>query len=100
MSMKADKLVMELEDVVLQLGYRIRKEKGNFRGGSCILEGEQLIMLNKNQPLDTQAVMLAKLIQSLEHTSVFIKPAVRKELDEIWARLNAIAEPELNFDAS
>lgn len=98
--MKPEKLVMELEEVVQSLGYRIRKEKGNFRGGSCILEGESLIMLNKNQPLDTQAVTLAKLIQSLDHVSVFIKPAVRKELDEIWARLNVMADPELNFESS
>lgn len=90
---------MELEDVVQQLGFRIRKEKGNFRGGNCVLDGENLIVLNKNQPIDTQAVTLAKLIQSLDHSSLFIKPAVRKELEEIWARLNAIAEPELNFDA-
>ncbi len=97
--MKADKLVMELEDVLQQLGFRIRKEKGNFRGANCVLDGENLIVLNKNQPIDTQAVTLAKLIQSLDHSSLFIKPAVRKELEEIWARLNAIIEPELNFDA-
>lgn len=96
--MKPDKLVMELEEVVMALGYRIRKEKGNFRGGSCILEGESLIMLNKNQPIDTQAVTLAKLIQSLDHSSVFIKPVVRKELDDIWARLKGMGEPELNFE--
>jgi len=97
--MKPDKLVMELEEVVQSLGYRIRKETGNFRGGSCVLEGESLIMLNKNQPMDTQAVTLAKLIQSLDHGSVFIKPAVRKELDDIWARLNVMADPELNFES-
>lgn len=81
-----------------RFGYRIRKEKGNFRGGSCVMEGEKLIMVNRNLPLDTQIASLARLIHGMDHASLFIKPQVRQALEEIWARYADRTEPGLDFD--
>lgn len=96
--MKSDKLLLELEELIPRFGYRIRKEKGNFRGGSCVLEGEKLIMVNRNLPVDTQVASLASLIHGLDHAAIYIKPQVRQELDAIWARYADRAEPRLEFD--
>lgn len=95
--MKTDKLLLELEELIPRFGYRIRKEKGNFRGGSCILEGERLIMVNKNLPVDTQVAILARLLYGLDHSTVFIKPQVRQELELIWSRYAGQEEPQLDF---
>lgn len=81
-----------------RFGYRIRKEKGNFRGGSCVLEGERLIMVNRNLPVDTQIASLARLIHGMDHTAMFIKPQVRQALEEIWVRYADRVEPSLEFD--
>lgn len=96
--MKPDKLILELEEVVGRLGYRLRKEKGNFRGANCVLEGEKIIMLNKNNPIELHIGALAKFIKSQKHEELFLKPAVRKELESIWNKIEALAEPEFNFD--
>lgn len=96
--MRSDTLLVELEDLMPRFGYRIRKEKGNFRGGSCVLEGEKLIMVNRNLPLDTQIASLARLIHGMDHSSLFIKPQVRQALEEIWARYADRTEPGLDFD--
>lgn len=96
--MKTDKLLLELEELIPRFGYRIRKEKGNFRGGSCVLEGEKLIMVNRNLPVDTQVATLARLIHGLDHSGMYIKPQVRQELEDIWARYADRAEPRLEFD--
>jgi hypothetical protein len=98
--MKVDKLLLELEEIVSQLGYRLRKERGNFRGANCVLEGERMIMLNKNQPAELHTGTLAKFILAQKHEDIFIKPAVRKELDKLWDRIAATTESELNFDAN
>lgn len=83
--MKPERLILELEEIIERLGYSIRKEKGNFRGGNCVVEGEKLIMLNKNHPPEYQVGMLARFLEDHpDLDSVFIKPNIRRELETIW----------------
>jgi hypothetical protein len=93
--MKADKLLLELEDLLLAKGYRIRRERGNFRSGNCLLEGEKLIMLNKMLPPETQVASICALFNQSAFDDQFVKPAVRKELDKYWDRLHRMKTPEL-----
>lgn len=95
--MKVDKLILELEDVVGKLGFKIRKEKGNFRGSNCLLEGERIIMLNKNFPVEMHIGTLAKFILSQKHEELYLKPIVRKELELILEKLEINSEPEFDF---
>lgn len=85
--MNKDKLILELEALCEQAGYRIRKERGVFRGDSCVMEGDKLIVVNKNRPVDSQVGILARVLKNLDTEQTYIKPAVRRELIEIWDRL-------------
>lgn len=98
--MKPDKLILELEEVVSRLGFKVRKEKGNFRGSNCVLAGERIIMLNKNTPVEMHIGTLAKFILSQKHDELYLKPVVRKELELIWDKLEVSSEPEFNFDGN
>jgi hypothetical protein len=93
--MKADKLLLELEDLLVAKGFRIRRERGNFRNGNCLLDGEKLIMLNKMVPPESQIASLCALFNESDFDDQFIKPAVRKELDKYWDRLKRIKTPDL-----
>ena len=62
------------------------------------MEGEKLIVLNKNRPVESQAVILARVIRTLGEEEIFIKPAVRKELTEIWSRLEKFDKIETESD--
>jgi len=95
--MKADKLLLEFEEIVAQLGYRIRKERGNFRGANCVLDGDRIIMLNKNQPAEVHIGLLARFIEEHDYNSIFIKPVIRKELEKIWNLQAPRKDPELEF---
>lgn len=96
--MKAEKLLLELEELCEKGGYTIRKERGGFRGDQCVMEGEKLIVLNKNRPVESQTVILARVIRTLGEEEIFIKPAVRKELTEIWSRLEKFDKIETESD--
>ena len=93
--MKADKLLLELEELLIAKGFRIRRERGNFRNGNCLLEGERLIMLNKMLPPETQIASICALFKDTDFDDLFVKPAVRKELDKYWDRLKRMKTPEL-----
>ncbi len=91
--MKTEKLILELENLCEKLGYLIRKERGSFRGDQCIIEGEKLIVINKNKPPVSQAGILARVLQNNQAEDIFIKPAVRKELEDLWVTIDRFKEP-------
>ncbi len=82
--MKPEKLLLELEEIVERTGYSVRRERGNFKGGYCVLEGDKILMLNKNFPDDFLAGQLARFLKSVPLEQIYIKPAVRKELERLW----------------
>lgn len=86
--MKTEKLILELEALCERNGYTLRKERGAFRGDQCIIEGEKLIVINKNRTLESQAGILAKVLKDINSEDTYIKPAVRKKLEELWNRMD------------
>lgn len=88
--MKSEKLLLELETILEKTGYRLRKERGSFRGADCIIEGNKLVIVNKNKPIEAQLSTIAKFLGSVDLTDSFIKPAVRKELEKLWNHLSVI----------
>jgi hypothetical protein len=83
--MKPEKLVIELEALVQGIGIEIRKEKGNFRSDTCLLDGKAYVVLNKMHPVDYQIGVLARILfEQQAFDNQFIKPVVRKELERLW----------------
>ena len=89
--MKPAQIVRELEEVARHFGMHVRFEKGRFRGGRCVVEGETFVVLNKQQPPETNVAILAESLRDLPLDTVFVRPAVRRALDEAW---HAAPRPE------
>jgi hypothetical protein len=87
--MKTTTVLEELEQAAAQLGFVVRKEKGNFRGGVCTVDGETIIMLNKRHIPDVQLVVLADSLRDAPIDTIYLKPAVRDALEEAWDQLDA-----------
>ncbi|TDI76711.1 MAG: hypothetical protein E2O84_02090 [Bacteroidetes bacterium] len=84
--MKTADVVKELAEAVQQLGVMVRREKGNFRGGYCIRDGEEILMLNKRHPSEVHLGVLAAALKDLPVDTVFLRPAVRRALEDAWIR--------------
>lgn len=93
--MTTDKLIIELEQLVEQAGYTIRKERGTFRGDHCIIEGDKLVVMNKNKPEQQQVGLLARVLYDKQLQDIYIKPAVRNELEALWERFDRFDESEI-----
>lgn len=90
--MKPEKFLLELEQILEQAGYTLRKERGSFRGDECIIEGQKLVMVNKNKPVESQLGTMGRVLGQIDLTGVYIKPAVRKKLEELWDQLTVTPE--------
>lgn len=91
--MKIIQIVKELEEAAEQLGLRVRREKGNFRGGHCIRDGEEFLMLNRRHSPEVHLAVLADALRDADLDSVYLRPTVRAALEDAWAR-NAVVDIE------
>jgi hypothetical protein len=85
--LKAEKLFLELEQLLEQNGYQIRKERGGFVGSDCLVEGDKLVIVNKNKPIESQLKTLATVLAQIPLEGLFVKPVIRKELQKLWGQL-------------
>lgn len=90
--MKPEKLFIELEELVERAGYTIRKERGTFRGDQCIVEGDKLVVINKKRPIEQQVGLLTRVLDKDRIKDMYIKPAVRKELEDLWHRFEKFGD--------
>ena len=79
--MKPNIIVQEFEQLAEALDIKIIHEKGNFRGGYCLLEKEGIIVVNKLNPMEQQIRALAQAFSKLEILKIYIKPAIRSIID-------------------
>jgi hypothetical protein len=89
---KPEKFLLELEQILEQAGYTLRKERGSFRGDECIIEGQKLVVVNKNKPIQSQLGTMGRVLGEIDLTGVYIKPAVRKKLADLWDQLEVTPE--------
>ena len=88
--MKTEQIIEELKKASARLGIEVRMGKGNFRGGRCIVGDEEIIMLNKRHLPEANLVILAESLRDLPVDTVFLRPAVRSALEEVWQRNEAL----------
>lgn len=92
--MKTERIIDELIEAAGQLGFEVRREKGNFRGGRCVKGDDALIMLNKRHLPETQLAVLAEALRETPIDTVYLKPAVRQALETMWADQGAVSSSE------
>ena len=79
--MKPDKILQELEDIAEILNIKIIQEKGNFKGGYCLLEKEKIIVINKLKPVEQRVLALAQAFSLLDTSQIYMKPAIREFIE-------------------
>lgn len=75
--MSPSRLQAELETAARRLGFEVRYERGDFRGGWYRLEDRKYVLINKNLPLEHQNAALARTLGQLDLSTVALLPQVR-----------------------
>jgi hypothetical protein len=94
MAMKSEKLVQHLSEAVRKLGYKLRVEEGNFRGGQCIFGEDRLIILNRRMTQEERAEVLARVLNSQDLDQIFLLPEVRSYVNKTAKSQETLASGE------
>ena len=93
--MKPPAVVAAFEEALGQLGVEVRRERGGFRGGLCVVEGAPTVVLNKLHPPEAQAAVLAEAIRQRGGAdALYLRPSVRQALDDAWAASGPVEAPD------
>ena len=79
--MKPTIIFQEFEQLAEALNVKIIEEKGNFKGGYCLLEKEGIIVVNKLNPIEQRIRALAQAFSKLDISKIYMKPAIRNIID-------------------
>lgn len=79
---KGDAIYQELEEVAARLGFSVILDTGPFHGGACVLDGNEMIILNSSAPLEQRLQHLAEALGRRDLSRIYLKPAIRLILDQ------------------
>tara|TARA_Y100000741_G_scaffold359423_1_gene340044 strand:- start:26 stop:286 length:261 start_codon:yes stop_codon:yes gene_type:complete len=81
--MKNKDLLDEFHLLAEKLEIKILKGTGDFLGGSCIVNNEQVIVINKSKPIEQRLNTLASCFNEFDLEGVFLLPALREYIDNV-----------------
>ncbi|MEJ5263176.1 MAG: hypothetical protein WHT45_10880 [Ignavibacterium sp.] len=82
-----EQIIDELKQVAAQLGVSVRFEKGDFKGGFCIVKENKIIVINKFANTQRKAAILATALKELGIDDIYINPRLREIIDEMTETL-------------
>jgi len=80
--MKNNELLDEFHLLAEKIGVKIVKGKGDFSGGSCIVNNEKVIVINNGKPIEQRLNILASCFKNYNLDSLFIVPALREYIKD------------------
>lgn len=78
-----EEIILDLRTVASQLGATVRFEKGDFKGGYCLLKDSKVIVINKNANLQRKAVILSTALKELGVDAIYLNPKLREMIEEM-----------------
>ena len=86
-----EQLFQEMREVCSDVGYLLRIEKGDFRGGHCILKQEKILLINRRLSLEARLTSLARTLGEMDLDTVYVKPAVRQFIEHETSKITTTA---------
>ena len=81
--MKNKELLDEFHVLAEKLDVKIMRGKGDFSGGSCVVNEERVIVINNMKPIEQRLNTLASCFKDHDLEGLYIVPALRKFINDV-----------------
>ncbi len=78
-----EEIILDLKALAAQLGAEVRFEKGDFKGGYCLLKENKVIVINKMANLQRKVMILSVALKELGIDEIYLTPRMREIIDEM-----------------
>ncbi len=76
-------ILQDLKAIAQQMGAKVRFERGDFKGGFCVVKESKIIVINKLASLQRKVVTLAAALKELGVDEIYLPPKLREIIDEM-----------------
>jgi len=76
-------LLQDLKSLANQMGVKVRFERGDFKGGYCIIKESKVIVINKLSNFQRKVLTLAAALKELGIEDVYLPPRLREVIEEM-----------------
>jgi hypothetical protein len=76
--------LQKIEDLLTELGYTVRYEKGNFRAGHCLVEQRKIIVISKFYELEERMNAMLDILSKVEIDRATLSEANLKTLENAF----------------
>ncbi len=95
--MKLIEIQKELMELAKSLGISVRKEKGNFRSGFCLVNDKEVIVLNKTSTIESLVSVLAICLAKYSD-KLYIKPVLREFIEKEIENKSQISSEKIRIE--
>ena len=78
-----ENILQELKELANQMGAKVRFERGDFKGGYCIIRRDKIIVINKLSNLQRKVITLTSALKELGVEDIYLPPKLREIIDEL-----------------
>ncbi|PIQ07748.1 MAG: hypothetical protein COW71_15330 [Ignavibacteriales bacterium CG18_big_fil_WC_8_21_14_2_50_31_20] len=76
-------ILQDLKSIATEMGAKVRFERGDFKGGYCLLLESKVIVINKLSSLQKKVAILSSALTQLGAENIYIPPRIREIIDEM-----------------
>lgn len=76
-------ILEDLKSLATQMGARVRFERGDFKGGYCIVKESKIIVLNRISTTQRKVITLSAALKELGIEDIYIPPKIREIIEEM-----------------
>ena len=80
--MKPSHTYKDIVDLLEKIGIRIILDKGNFKSAPCVIEDENVVVINKNSPMENRIQVLSEFLSKKNIKNIFVKPYLREIIEQ------------------
>lgn len=73
----------DLKSLATQMGAKVRFERGDFKGGYCLVQDKKMIVLNKLSTTQRKVITLSAALKELGIEDIYMPPKLREIIDEM-----------------
>jgi hypothetical protein len=76
-------LLQDLKSLANQMGATVRFERGDFKGGYCLLKDSKVVVINKLSNTQKKVMTLAAALSELGIDEIYMPPRLREIIEEM-----------------
>ena len=78
-----ESILQDLKALAVEMGAKVRFERGDFKGGYCLLQESKVIVINKLSSLQKKVAILSSALKQLGAEDLYLPPKIREIIDEM-----------------